>query len=236
MRVLPAFLAVLLLLAGVVGVVSGCSTGSQALVDTARSVWGGPSAADSTRLNPGFRYLRVSIDGRAALLVLGYVDAHPRGRTEVWYSAEREVLKLQNGRVVGVTGLTTEWRRVALPALPDWTALLASTQPFEWTRTRDVMPGYRYGVEDRLTLKRIDPPDDSRLVGKGGKGSRNLIWFEEIVAPDARGERALPPVRYALDPRATGEPVVYGEVCLARDLCFAWQRWPVSPQRAVGAR
>lgn len=202
-------------------------------MDTARGIWSPTSAVDSTRLNPRLGYLRVSIDGRAALLVLGYVDPHPQGRIEVWYSAQREVLKLQNGRVVGVTGLTTEWRGVALPALPDWSALLASPQPLEWTRRRDVMPGYRYGVEDRLTLKRIAPPEDSRLVGKG---SRNLIWFEETVAPDARGERALPPARYALDLRATGEPVVYGEACVAPDLCFAWQRWPAEPQGAVGAR
>ena len=110
-------------------VVSGCSSGSQAIVDTARSVWGGPAAADSARLNPRLRYLRVSVDGRVALLVLGYVDAHPRGRIEVWYSAQHEVLRLQNGRIVGATGLTTEWRHVALPALPDWSALVASLQP-----------------------------------------------------------------------------------------------------------
>jgi len=226
-------LAALLLLAVAV---SGCSSASQAIVDTARSVWGGPSAADSARLNPRFRYLRVSVDGRVALLVLGYVDPHPQGRIEVWYSAQHEVLRLQNGRIVGATGLTTEWRRVALPALPDWSALVASPQPLEWTRTRDVMPGYRYGVKDRLRLKRIAPPGESRFVGKGGRGSRNLIWFEETVASETPGERALPPVRYALDLRAAGEPVVYGEACLAPDLCFSWQRWPAAPQEAVGAR
>jgi len=223
-------LAALLLLAVAV---SGCSSASQAIVDTARSVWGGPAAADSARLNPRFRYLRVSVDGRVALLVLGYVDPHPQGRIEVWYSAQHEVLKLQNGRIVGATGLTTEWRRVTLPALPDWSALVASPQPLEWTRTRDVMPGYRYGVEDRLRLTRIAPPEETQLVGKG---SGNLIWFEETVTSDVPGERALPPVRYALDLRAAGEPVVYGEACLARDLCFSWQRWPAAPQEAVGVR
>jgi hypothetical protein len=213
--------------------VSGCSSGSQAMIDTARGIWSGTSAVDSAPLNPRLRYLRVSIDGRVALLVLGYVDPHPQGRIEVWYSAQHEVLKLQNGRIVGATGLTTEWRHVALPALPDWGTLLASTQPLDWVRTRDVMPGYRYGIRDALRLERIAAPDATRLLGED---SKNLVWFEETLTPDQGDAPALPPARYALDLHAAGEPVVYGEACLARDLCFAWQRWPAAAQEAVGAR
>ncbi|MDX1376726.1 MAG: YjbF family lipoprotein, partial [Burkholderiales bacterium] len=184
-------------------------------------------------LDPRFRYLRVTIDGRTALLALGYVDPHPLGPVEVWYSAEREVIRLQNGRLAGASGLPTEWRRVALDAAPGWAAAVSASGALEWTRRRDVMPGYRYGVEDRLTLSRISPPEDSRFAGKG---SRNLIWFEETLAPDARGEVALPPARYALDPRAAGDPVVYGEACLAKDLCFAWQRWPAEAPAGISAR
>jgi hypothetical protein len=173
----------------------------------------------------------MSADGRAALLVLGYVEPHPQGPIEVWYSAQRAVIKLQRGRLVGAVGLKTEWRRVALPELPDWSELVASAQPYPWTRRRDVMPGYRYGVLDRLTLRQVSAPARSRLVGIDPE---TLLWFEETAAREADGER-LPPARYALDPRATGEAVVYGEACLAQDLCFAWQRWPVH-QPAVGAR
>lgn len=219
-------LAAALLLAGVA---SGCSTGSEAVLDTALSLR--RTGPDAAKLNPSYRYLRVVVDGRVALLVLGYIEPHPQGPIEVWYSAEREVLKLQNGRVVGALGLTTEWRRVALPALPDWGTLLASSEPLRWTRTRDVMPGYRYGVEDRLTLTRIAPVDNSRLVGVD---PASLTWFEETDAP-APGEEALPTVRYALDLRAIGEPVVYGEACLTKELCFAWQRWPVA-QTTAGAQ
>jgi hypothetical protein len=210
--------------------VAGCSTGSDAVLDTALSLRSG-SPADAAKLDPKLRYLRVSVDGRIALLVLGYLEPHPQGPIEVWYSARREVIKLQNGRLVGALGLTTEWRRVALPALPDWAGLLAATQPLHWERRRDVMPGYRYGIIDRLTLRRSAPPSGSRLVGID---PASLSWFEETDAPGA-GEDALPPARYALDLRATGEPVVYGETCLARDLCFAWQRWPVH-QPTLGAR
>lgn len=222
------FVAVLLL----AGALSGCSSSSQALLDTAKSLRGGGTSDDPARLDPRFRYLRISVDGRTALLVLGYVDAHPQGPIEVWYSAEREVIRLQNGRLAGASGLTTEWRRVTLDA-PGWTAAVASGAPLEWTRRRDVMPGYRYGVEDRLTLSRISPPTDSRLVGLE---PASLLWFEESVAQSGDTARDLPPARYALDLRAIGDPVVYGEACLASDLCFAWQRWPVAAPQGIGAR
>jgi len=211
------------------GALAACSTGSEAVLDTALSLR--PASPDTAKLNPKYRYLRVQVGGQIALLVLGYIEPHPQGEIEVWYSAEREVLKLQNGRVVGALGLTTEWRRVTVPALPDWGALIASSEPLHWTRRRDVMPGYRYGVEDRLTLRRIAPVGNSRLVGLE---PASLTWFEETDAPTA-GEDALPTVRYALDLRAIGDPVVYGEVCLTKDLCFAWQRWPVA-QTTAGAR
>jgi len=219
-------LAAALLLAGVV---AGCSTGSEAVLDTALSMR--RTSPGTAKRNPSYRYLRVAIQGRVALLVLGYVEPHPQGPIEVWYSAEREVLKLQNGRLVGALGLTTEWRRVNVPVLPDWGTLIASSEPLHWTRTRDVMPGYRYGVEDRLALTRIAPVNNSRIVGVD---PASLTWFEETDVP-AAGEEVLPTVRYALDLRAIDEPVVYGEACLTKDLCFAWQRWPAA-QTSAGAQ
>ena len=221
--------AVLLLVAAL----SGCSTSSQAVLDTALSLRGGGAIDDPARLDARFRYLRVTRDGKVAVLALGYLDPHPQGQIEVWYSRQREVLRLQNGRIAGASGLTTEWRRVTLASAPDWVALLASDAPVEWTRTRDVMPGYRYGIEDRLTLVRIAPPGNSRLVGIE---PQQLLWFEERSAPQPDESETLPPARYALDARAAGDPVVYGEACLAKDLCFAWQRWPVAGQGTLGAR
>ena len=110
------------------------------------------AGVDSAKLNPDFRYLRVTIAGRTALLVLGYEEKDPRGPIEVWYSSGREVLRLQNGRLAGISGLPVEWRAVRLPDLPPWSSLAAAGKPFPWVRVRDVMPGYRYGVRDALTL------------------------------------------------------------------------------------
>lgn len=206
-----------------------------AIVDSMRYAVQGSGSVDSARLNPKFRYLRVTIDGRVALLVLGYEDSDTRGPVEVWYSAEKEVLRLQNGRIVGAVGTTTEWRNVVLPELPSWSALVHAGKPVQWVRMRDVMPGYRYGVRDTLLLRAIAPPRDSALKGRD---PQSLKWFEERIQSDVptrfpatlfnglAGDKPLPPARYAVTLQDGREIVVYGEQCLAPELCFTWQRWP----------
>ena len=233
--------AVLLLVA----TLSGCSASSNAILQTLPYAYRRNPGVDSARLNPNFRYLRVTIGGRVALLALGNVDSHPQGPIEVWYSAEREVLRLQHGRLVGAVGLTTEWRDVLLPELPSWSAVVRDDKAFRWTRTRDVMPGYRFGVKDALSLRVVPEPKRSALQGLD---PQRLTWFEERVEsePVARlstvfgNSRAtdlqLPPARYAVDIRNGGETVVYGEQCLAPDLCFTWQRWPAQAQSAAGQK
>lgn len=218
-----------------VAALSGCSTAGNAILQTLPYAYGRNPSVDSARLNPNFRYLRVTVGGRVVLLALGNVDSHPRGPIEVWYSAEREVLRLQSGRIIGAVGLTTEWRSVALPELLSWTAAARADRAISWTRTRDVMPGYRFGVNDELSLRLVETPQRSALQTLDPKG---LVWFEERVEPRAvagfsavlgnhiGADAVLPPARYAVDLRGGQETVVYGEQCLAPDLCFAWQRWP----------
>jgi hypothetical protein len=224
-----------------VAVLTACSSGSNAILQTLPNAIGRDSKLANARLNPNFRYLRVTVNGRVALLALGYVDSHPQGPIEVWYSAEREVLRLQNGRLVGAVGLTTEWRDVFMPDLPSWSALARGDQVFRWTRTRDVMPGYRFGVKDALSLRVVAESTRSELLGLDPK---RLTWFEETVesapvAPLSRifssgvgADAALPPARYAVDFRDGQETVVYGEQCLTPELCFTWQRWPAQAQSA----
>lgn len=196
--------------------------------------------AAQAKLNPNFRYLRVMIDGRLVLLALGYVDSHPQGPVEVWYSAEREVLRLQNGRIVGASGSPIEWRSVSLPELPSWDTLARAGQPLHWVRSRDVMPGYRFGVQDTLSLRVVSAPAKSSLLQID---PQRLIWFDEQMQPariagrawfggDSVDDLALPTARYAVDLREGKSIVVYGEQCLAPRLCLTWQRWPAEPQGA----
>ena len=224
---------------------SGCSSGSQAILQTLPYAYRRSPGVDDTRLNPNFRYLRVTIGGHVALLVLGDVDKNAQGPIEVWYSAEREVLRLQNGRLAGAVGLTTEWRDVSLPDLPSWSVAARSNQPFRWTRRRDVMPGYRFGVTDELVLRIVAAPAHSALQGVD---PQRLTWFEESIESGKEVGRqsllgggleianALPLARYAVDLSGAQETVVYAEQCLAGDLCFTWQRWPAQVPGAVGQK
>ena len=218
----------------VVCTLSACSFGNNPLVQTLRDAVQGNRSVTDVHLNPAFRYIRVTVDGRVSFLALGSEDKDPQGPIEVWFSARHEVLRLQNGRVVGAAGVTTEWRSVRLPELPSWSALVRSGQPFQWVRVRDVMPGYRFGVRDELVLSAIPPPQKSALQGVD---AQTLSWFDERFQTGTAAGRlkklvtnvaidgVLPPARYALDLRDGKETVVYGEQCLAPELCFAWQRW-----------
>lgn len=224
-------------------VLLGCSAGGNAILQTLPYAYKRSPGVDDAKLNPNFHYLRVTTGGRVALLALGELDRDERGQIEVWYSAEREVLRLQNGRLVGAVGLTTEWRNVALPELPSWSAAARNAHGFRWTRARDVMPGYRFGVKDVLALRVIATPQRSALRGLDPDG---LAWFEERVVPETVARRSaifgdrigvddtLPPARFAVDVSGARDTVVYGEQCLAADLCFTWQRWPVRAQSAAG--
>jgi hypothetical protein len=223
---------------------SACTPGMNAAVETAQRAFQRDAGTDSVRLDPKFSFLRVTASGRVAFLALGGIDAHPDGPIEVWYSALREVVRVQNGRVVGITGFKTEWRNVSIAAAPSWTAAAKAEQPLQWVRVRDVMPGYRYGIRDELAVIRVAAPARSELraVDAG-----SLLWFEERMnnragyvaslfsTTDTNG--ALPPARYAVDLSDGKETVVYGEQCLAADFCFTWQRWSAEQQnKAAGGR
>ncbi len=210
---------------------TSCASGGSAMWQTLQNAWGGGVDVSQGTLNPAFRYLRLVVDGQVVLLALGYTDAHPQGPIEAWYSAHKEVLRLQNGRVVGAAGTVTEWQSVSIPPLPNWSALSLASEPLRWIRSRDLMPGYRYGVKDALITRVVPPPVRSQL---SGVDPASLIWFEEAFDSSERLSMSkgdtdrLPPAKYAVSLSQGAGAVVYAEQCLATDLCFSWQRWPVS--------
>ena len=220
------------------GLISACSSELPAVIQTVRFTMGGGVSGAEARLNTEFRYLRVTSGGKVAFFALGNVERDPQGAIEVWYSAQREVLRLQNGRVVGAVGLTTEWRNVVLPELPSWSTLAHAPQPTRWMRTRDVMPGYRFGLRDVIAARPITAPKKSALVNLE---PQSLTWFEEQAEaePLATHTRALfsrftdvqvlPSALYAVESAEGRDIVVYAEQCLAPDICFSWQRW--NPQK-----
>ena len=179
----------------------------------------------AAKLNPIYRYLRVEVVGRpAALLVLGYVDPHPQGDIEVWYSAKREVIKTQNGRIVGATGLELDWRRVWFPvAPPAWVDV--PQQGSTYQRLRDQMPGYHDSVSDQLEIKPwIDTPPVNLPANQSLVVESAYQWFRE-QSLSTTGQ-PLPPAWFALGRRGGQRVVVYSEQCLSASYCLKLQRWP----------
>ena len=199
------------------GFLSACSSQISAINKTASGfIFGVEDPSVAATLNPNIRYLRVQIEGRTILLALGYIDADPLGPIEVWYSAKGEVLRLQNGHLISMTGTRVEWRSSTLSTMPVWpneTAL-----PITYSRSRDVMPGYRFGVVDQLSLRAVTVPAKSNLVAMTPK---TLRWFEE-----SEGRGLLPPARFAVLKVSGQDLAVYGEQCVSAAVCMTWQQWP----------
>ncbi|QGZ60693.1 YjbF family lipoprotein [Paraburkholderia acidisoli] len=200
---------------------SACSSSLEGIGDAWHFVHSTRSSnnLDSTRLDPKFTYLRITVHGRSTLMVLGYTDPDPHGPIEVWYSAGSEVLRLQNGRVVGSAGLPMNWSSVRYSAVPAWREI---TAPVTLERTRDVMPNYDFGVQDVLTLAPIKPPSSSDLADLPAD---KLAWFAESSRTSSARD-ALPPARYAVEQLNGQSVAVYGEQCFAKSFCLSWQRWP----------
>ncbi len=191
---------------------------------------GKPADATLTApLNPAYRYLRVQAQGQpAALMVLGYVDPDPLGDIEVWYSSQREVIKLQNGRIVSTTGLQTNWRAVRFSAAPPtWSEVLLQGRIF--SRWRDEMPGHRYAISERLQLKPLDGlpgiPLPSSLPREQASRYR---WFSETTLTS--GDSVLPASWFAWGTYRGQPAVVYSQQCLAPTFCLSLQLWPAQKE------
>jgi hypothetical protein len=205
---------------------TGCASESEALGKSMRLLMGSSDPTEQAPLRPGYRYLRASVGGRTVLLALGYVENHPGGAIEVWYSGEREVVKIQRGHIVGTAGLATDWRSVRFVSpLPELRQVTAQGTA-RYMRSRDEMPGYRYDIRETMTLRRIPAPEKSAIRALD---PALLVWIEESSDASTPGETPLPPARFALDIREGADPVVYSEQCLTPTLCLALQRWPVGP-------
>jgi hypothetical protein len=201
------------------------------MLATARHIYGGGAATPEPVFNPNYRYLRVIVGGQTVYMVLGYIDKHPEGAVEVWYSNAGEVVRLLDGRLVGTTGLTTDWREVRFSRLPAWSEAVNASQPKTFERERDMMPGYRFGIRDEIVQTPIAAPQQAAVAGTA---AASLRWYEErsVSRPSSA---SLPPARFGVS-QAGGTPrVVYSEQCISNDLCMSFEQWTPSPPAPVAA-
>jgi hypothetical protein len=207
------------------------------MLDTARLLYRGDPSAAQPVYNPSYRYLKTIVNGRTIYMVLGYVDKRAEGPVEVWYSSAGEVVKLLNGHLAGTTGLNTDWRDVRFSSLPSWQASTskattngANAPQQSYSRERDLMPRYRFGVRDDVVRTPIAAPKDSAI---SGTAAGSLQWYEErsVSRPAAL---SLPAARFAVSLLSGTPQVVYSEQCISSDLCMSFERW-TPPTPAAGA-
>lgn len=211
------------------GTLQGCASNQAAAFSAVRMMLpGGMPGVDANHpLDPRYRYLRVTVNGVALLMVLGYVDDTASGSpVQVWYSAHGEVMRLRDGRLAGLVGTPVEWREVRWPdGLPAWTEVGRTALPV-YPRVLDEMPGYHLGQSVKLRLEPTSPPDDSAWVGAVPP---DLQWYRERPV-QGRAHAALYAVRHLVRQGSTTAEPVYGEQCLSAEFCLSWQSWPPYPQ------
>ena len=179
---------------------------------------------DSARLLPGFEYMRVQVQGRQSLLVLGQRVAgpsdSPAAQDEFWYSPQSELMHLRDGRLWRVMGMTTEWRRQQAQP-PAWHEVPASGEAVAWVRRVDRMPGYRWAERDEVKTRRLPGAAPVAAAAEVGRRWPQAQWLEDAVqSRDAAGRPWAFVQRFAL---WQGQ-VVYSEQCIAPDLCLALTR------------
>jgi Group 4 capsule polysaccharide lipoprotein gfcB, YjbF len=226
----PAWLAVLC----VTLCLGGCADSSSLFFGTVRDLYasgtlGGAQDKIPARPDLRYRYLRVEVKGSPpAMLVLGFIDPHPDGPIEVWYSADREALRLQNGRIVGLSGSAKDWLNVQLiPAPKPWMAL--EPEGMSFVRRRDEMPGYRYGIADQVMVRPyVGIPQIELPRSLSADKAATYRWFrEDAVQTSGQKGPALPAAWFAWGMHRGTYGIVYSEQCVAPEICIRIQPWPV---------
>ena len=263
---------VALITSGVLALLAGCQSAPLAVWQTfAAGVR--PGDASAPPAVAGVQFLKVRSPSGVAFMVLGDTEppaavlatpasavgappavgagsVAPRSAAaavDVWYSAGRQVLRLEQGRVVSTAGLPVDWRAVRTSPRPAWSSALNG--PVHYLRSRDEMPGYRFGVLERVTIRPSPGPDAA--WARAVSNRPHLAWFTEAAEPwlvaqaqaRIRGEHperatadraglapALPVAWFAVDLQSPGEPVVFSRQCLSLALCLDIE--PVSSRTA----
>ena len=199
----------------------------QALVSTGGTGVSQAAIPDAPDLR--FSYLRVQVAGHPpGLMVLGYVDPDPAGPIEVWYSANRETLRLQNGRVISTTGILQDWSAMHYAPVPlAW--IDVTVAGFSYKRQHDAMPGYRYGIREQMKVQSWPtlPPVEVSATLPVDRAA-NYRWYRESLLPTlGQGSSPSQDSWFAWGKHRGVNQIVYSRQCLAPDFCLTLQRWPL---------
>ena len=166
-----------------------------------------------SQVRAGFEYILVSTNTHDALMALGErrIDESKNQIHEHWYTGQGEMLYLVDGRIQKALGFTNEIRGQSNGA-PTWNEVVESRSELTWQRKIDLMPGFRYGVINNISTKKIEipsiPPDNLPTTSK---------WIADLVETKTYdGKTWWFTQRFAL---FEGR-IVYSEQCITNELCL----------------
>lgn len=210
--------------------ITGCNSVTP-VVDTFNALTG--LGKNPIIYQPQIEYLEVSVGGRKAYMALGYrTFPKPTEITKIaelnqetnqlvrfssdqriheyWYSSRHEMLELVDGRIESVMGMTTEWRQ-SLNTSPSWNEI-ATSNGLGWTRVRDVMPNYQFGLNDSVyTAPLTNAPPTIKDIPNDAQ------WFKELVESRDKLNHSW---KFTQVFARYKEKVIYSEQCIAPDLCL----------------
>ena len=144
-------------------------------------------------------------------MALGRREMDGNDVREFWYSGQREMMQLFNGRIEKVLGMTKEARQLNGDE-PNLFHVVDEVLPLLWQRSFDMMPGYQYGLLEFVTTSKTNRP---RNAPDDVASSAQWI-FETVQRQERHGRISSYQQMFAL---RQGR-VVYSEQCLAVDMCF----------------
>ena len=203
---------------------AGCGSNMRAALQTAQQAWDGGQASlqPAGALQPGLDYLRVHIGRQSGLMVRADDEPGVPGPVGRWFSADGAVLRLLEGRLVGLTDGSRSWQ-LSRPLEPvDWRAVAQGLER-QQTWVIDQQPGYRFGQRSERSLRLALAGPATHAMVAAGPGLR---WFREADSRDARFS-----TWYAVDLASQPARVVYAQTCLEVDWCLSWQPWPAQGRR-----
>lgn len=185
---------------------TGLSSIRQEIMPTAQTVRHLP-------LKPELRYLLVQSEGREALMVWVGTERTLLCEASVWVSADGVVMRLCNGRLIGVSEPKRQWQLI------DESPALSVTPPMSdrsiHRQTMDEQPGFHIGMVrtiEKIPLTGINQPISWVVT------HREMQWTEEVDR--LSGTRLT---LYAVNPE---HDWMAGQRCMTPDWCLQWQTWP----------
>lgn len=179
-----------------------------------------PNRFANFQFNPNFQYLEVHTPGAQAMMVLGYVTTPTQQPAiQTWYDSEQQLLRLQNGFLMSLTGVAdtisnTEYtwapqnqQGIQLPTAKTYSQ--PSQQVFEKVVPMAFEAVAPTAINTKNSLLR------QRLLNPRSPSGESLQWFKEVTSADS----PLPFSLYAFG--ANGKPV-YGSQCLSPSACVEW--------------